>query len=131
MNTNTLGTESRALSRQAKGLLCKRLFDEAIRILRQIVDIEPSPMTMSWLIAGLIAAGRVQEAIEEAIRSCEISPYAWQAQEALGRALAARRDYEFAVQAFRNSAALRRGPVLAPVPAHLGLHNLEQFDYLS
>jgi len=127
----TLDIESRALCLRAKELLSHHLFDGAIPILKQIVDTAASPLTMSWLIAALIAAGRTDEALKCATDSSESYPNAWEAQAAMGRALAALRDYKSAVQAFQASAVLRRGLVRGPVPSCLGLHSLEQLDYLG
>lgn len=126
-----LSSETRALCRQAGSLLSRRSFEEAISILKQVVESAPSPRTKSWLVAALIGAGRTEEAVKQAIHSLDTSPHSWEAQDALGRALAARREYESAVKAFQASAALRWPPERATLPAHYVLHSLEQLDYLS
>ena len=128
---NTLGSETIALCRKAGDFLSRHLFDEAITILKQVNETAPAPRTMSWLVAALIAGGRTEEAIKRAIRATESYPNSWETQDALGRALAASRDYNCAVQAFQASAGLRQGPERATLPPHYVSHNREQLEYLS
>jgi hypothetical protein len=87
---------------------------------------------MSWVVAALIGSGRTEVAIKKAIDLADKCPYSWEARDALGRALAARREYRSAVEAFQVSAALRYPPERATLPAaHYLLHSSEQLDYIG
>ena len=126
-----LDNETIALCRRAADFLAHRMFDEAISIMKQVVKTAPSPRTLSWLVAFLIAGGRTEEAIKQAIEATQSHQDSWETQDALGRAMAVKGNYNGAVQAFQASAALRCGSQPATKPAHYVLHDLEQLEYLS